>query len=133
MKNQAMFTSNSIEWYTPQDFFDKLNTEFQFTLDVCANEISKKCSRYFDKQTDGLAQDWTGDICYMNPPYGKEIYRWMEKAYRSSLGGATVVCLVPSRTDPRWWHDFSMKGEIRFIKGRLKFANSKFVAPFPSA
>lgn len=69
----------------------------------------------------------------MNPPYGREICKWMQKAYESSLSGATVVCLVPARTDTKWFHDFAMMGEIRFIKGRLKFGGSKNSAPFPSA
>lgn len=69
----------------------------------------------------------------MNPPYGREIGRWMKKAYESSLNGALVVCLVPARTDTNWWHDYAMNGEITFIKGRLKFGESKNSAPFPSA
>jgi hypothetical protein len=81
---------------------------------------------------DGLQQKWKG-VCWMNPPYGKEIKKWMKKAYESSLEGATVVCLVPSRTDTKWWHEYAMKGEIEFIKGRLKFGGSKNSAPFPSA
>ena len=133
MKNKAMFTSNSVEWYTPLDLFKKLDEKYHFTLDVCATDDSALCSKYFTKEIDGLKQNWTQDICWMNPPYGKEIYVWMKKAYEAKLGGATVVCLVPSRTDTRWWHEFSMKGEIEFIKGRLRFRNSKWVAPFPSA
>ena len=69
----------------------------------------------------------------MNPPYGRTIKQWMKKAYESSLAGATVVCLVPARTDTNWWHDYAMKGDIEFIKGRLKFGGSKNSAPFPSA
>ena len=79
---------------------------------------------------DGLSQDWQG-VCWMNPPYGKKIGAWMKKAMEAKT---TVVCLVPSRTDTKWWHDYAMKAdEIRFIKGRLKFGNSKNSAPFPSA
>ena len=69
----------------------------------------------------------------MNPPYGREIGAWMKKAYESSLQGAMVVCLVPARTDTKWWHDYAIKGEIEFIRGRLKFGKSKNSAPFPSA
>ena len=69
----------------------------------------------------------------MNPPYGREIGKWMRKAYESSLYGATVVCLVPARTDTAWWHDYAMKGEVEFVRGRLKFGGSKASAPFPSA
>ncbi len=81
---------------------------------------------------DGLAMNWWGTV-FMNPPYGREIGKWMKKAYESAQTGATVVYLVPSRTDTRWWHDYAMKGEVRFIKGRLKFGGSKNSAPFASA
>ena len=119
-------------WATPQAFFDELNKEFGFELDVCALPENAKCEKYYTPEIDGLKQQWRG-ICWMNPPYGREIGAWMEKAYESSLEGATVVCLVPARTDTRWFHDFAMRGEIRFIKGRLKFGDSKNSAPFPSA
>lgn len=130
--NKGLFTSNTDLWATPQDFFDKLNEEFNFELDVCANDENAKCDRYFTRETDGLKQDWTG-VCWMNPPYGREIGKWVKKAYESSLNGATVVCLVPARTDTKWWHEYCMKGEIRLVKGRLKFGGSKNSAPFPSA
>lgn len=120
-------------WSTPQDTFDKLNDEFGFDLDVCALEENAKCKRYFTPKQDGLSQKWSG-ICWMNPPYGREIGRWMRKVYESAMtDGATVVCLVPSRTDTVWWHDYAAKGEIRFIRGRLKFGGQKNSAPFPSA
>ena len=130
--NASLFSSKTDMWSTPQEFYDELDKEFNFELDVCATSENAKCERYFTPSVDGLKQEWTG-ICWMNPPYGREIGKWMKKAYDSSLNGATVVCLVPSRTDTRWWHDYSMKGEVRFIKGRLKFGNSKNSAPFPSA
>ncbi|KLT73269.1 adenine methyltransferase [Neisseria arctica] len=127
------FSSKTDLWATPQDFFDNLNEEFGFELDVCALPENAKCEKYFTPENDGLKQDWTG-TCWMNPPYGREIGKWMKKAYESSLtGNATVVCLVPARTDTKWFHDFAMKGEVRFIKGRLKFGGSKNSAPFPSA
>ena len=88
--------------------------------------------KYFTEEIDGLSQEWTG-ICWMNPPYGRTIGKWMKKAYDSSLTGATVVCSVPARTDTNWWHDYAMKGDVEFIKGRLKFGGSKNSAPFPSA
>ena len=130
--NNGLFTSNTDLWATPQALFDKLNNEFGFTLDVCANEENAKCSKYFTEEIDGLQQEW-GGCCWMNPPYGRVIGKWVKKAYESSLTGATVVCLLPSRTDTKWWHDYCMKGEIRFIRGRLKFGNSINSAPFPSA
>jgi len=128
------FSSKTDLWYTPQDFFEKWNKNIGgFTLDVCANDENAKCRKYFTELDDGLSKDWSGDICWMNPPYGRGIGKWMEKAYKESLKGATVVCLVPSRTDTKWWHDYAMKGSITFIKGRLKFGGAKFNAPFPSA
>jgi phage N-6-adenine-methyltransferase len=130
--SNGLFTSNTDLWATPQDFFNKLNKEFSFELDVCANSENAKCERFYTKKINGLMQEWKG-ICWMNPPYGRVIGEWVKKAYESSLKGATVVCLLPARTDTKWWHDYCMKGEIRFIKGRLKFGNSNNFAPFPSA
>jgi len=132
MITSGLFTSQTDEWETPQWLFDKLNKEFNFSVDVCADQENAKCNKYFDKTTDGLTQEWTG-ICWMNPPYGRQIGKWIKKAYESSLRGATVVCLLPARTDTSWWHDYCMKGEIRFLRGRLKFGDSKNSAPFPSA
>lgn len=129
--NPGLFTSNSYEWETPQDLFDELNREFHFDIDVCASEQNHKCKRYYDIAADSLKQEWKG-ICWMNPPYGRQIGKWIQKAYESSLQGATVVCLLPSRTDTKWFHDYCLKGEIRFIRGRLKFNHSKNSAPFPS-
>lgn len=129
---EVHFSSKTDLWATPQDFFNSYNEKYNFTLDVCADTTNHKCEKYFTKEMDGLQQKWEG-ICWMNPPYGKEIKKWMKKAYESSLNGATVVCLVPSRTDTQWWHEYAMKGKIEFIKGRLKFGGSKNSAPFPSA
>ena len=126
------FSSKTDMWATPQDFFDKYNKIYNFEIDVCASPENAKCSKYYTKEQNGLAQEWTGK-CWMNPPYGREIKDWMKKAYESSLNGATVVCLVPARTDTAWWHDYSVKGNIEFIRGRLKFGGSKNSAPFPSA
>ncbi|AGR47507.1 DNA N-6-adenine-methyltransferase [Brevibacillus phage Abouo] len=130
--NEGMFTSSTDLWETPQEFFNQLNQEFGFQIDVCALPENAKCERYFSPDEDGLQQEWTG-ICWMNPPYGRQIGKWIKKAYESSLNGATVVCLIPARTDARWWHDYCMKGEIRLVKGRLKFGSSKWSAPFPNA
>lgn len=130
--NKALLSSNTCEWETPQLFFDALNAEYHFDVDVCATANNAKCERYYTKEQDGLSQQWKG-VCWMNPPYGREIGKWMRKAYESSLYGATVVCLVPARTDTAWWHDYAMKGEVEFVRGRLKFGSSKAYAPFPSA
>lgn len=130
--NAALFSSKTDGWATPRHIFNELNHEFSFELDVCADHDNAKCSRYFTKEDDGLKQEWQG-VCWMNPPYGKTIGKWMQKAYESAQQGATVVCLVPARTDAAWWHDWAMKGEIRFLRGRLKFGGGKDSAPFPSA
>lgn len=133
MDNNLMFSSKDMLWETPQVLFDKLNAEFNFTLDVCALEQTAKCEKYYTPEINGLEQRWIG-ICWMNPPYGRHIIQWLKKAYEESLKGAIVVCLIPSRTDTRYWHDYCMKAsEIRFIKGRLKFGNSINAAPFPSS
>ena len=126
------FSSKTDLWYTPQDFFKKYDDVYKFETDVCATDDNTKCAKYYTEEMDGLLQEWRG-VCWMNPPYGRTIGNWMKKAYESSLEGATVVCLVPARTDTNWGHDYAMKGEITFLKGRLKFGDSKNSAPFPSA
>jgi len=130
--NSGMFTSTTDLWETPQELFDDLNSFYHFDIDVCAIPGNAKCERYFTPEDDGLSQSWNG-ICWMNPPYGREIGRWLKKAYESALNGATVVCLIPARTDTAWWHDYVMKGNVRFLRGRLKFGGAKNSAPFPSA
>ncbi len=132
MITSGLMSSNSDRWETPQKLFDELNQKYNFEIDVCALPENAKCKKYFTPEVDGLSQEWRG-TCWMNPPYGHEIGKWMKKAYESSRNGATVVCLVPARTDTAWWHDYAMKGDIEFIRGRLKFGNSKNSAPFPSA
>lgn len=119
-------------WETPQDLFDELHREFRFQLDVCANSATAKCKRFFTKQHDGLAQEWTG-VCWMNPPYGSTIDKWVEKARTSAEAGAVVVALVPARTDTEWWWNNCLHAEIRFLKGRLRFGGSGWNAPFPTA
>ena len=127
------FMSKTDLWSTPQGLFDGLNAEFGFETDVCALAENTKCKRFFTPDQDGLLQDWKG-ICWCNPPYGREIGRWIKKAYESSkIEGTIVVCLIPARTDTAWWHDYVIKGEVRFIRGRLKFGGHKNSAPFPSA
>ena len=129
------FSSKKMDWETPHDLFNELDHEFNFTLDVCADEFNFKCVTYLDEEVDGLSLHWDREGSnWMNPPYGREIINWMKKAYEESLNGSTVVCLVPSRTDTKWWHEYAMKAdEIRYIKGRLKFVGAKHSAPFPSA
>jgi site-specific DNA-methyltransferase (adenine-specific) len=127
------FSSASAEWPTPEVAFNALNEEFGFTLDPCATDENHKCAKYYTEEDDGLHQSWAPETVFMNPPYGRGIDRWVRKAYMESLRGATVVCLLPARTDTAWWHDYCMRGEIRFIRGRLKFADHDNSAPFPSA
>ncbi|MFD3271489.1 DNA N-6-adenine-methyltransferase [Paenibacillus dendritiformis] len=158
MNTEVMFSHESIMWATPQDLFDKLNAAFSFETDVCAIKENAKCANYYTPEQNGLSQKWKG-VCWMNPPYGEPEYPckhnckkkvcekrgyhiseyvpgiidWVRKAYEESLNGATVVCLVPARTCTHWWHDYCMKGEITFLRGRLKFGGAKHAAPFPSA
>lgn len=123
----VIYSSKSSEWETPQDFFDKLNDEFHFTLDPCCTEENRKCAAYFTREDDGLNRPWDSHVVFMNPPYGREIGSWIKKAYEESLRGTLVVCLIPARTDTSYWHDYVMKAkEIRFIRGRLKFENRTF-------
>ena len=128
-----MMSSNTPEWATPQDLFNKLDGEFHFTLDPCATKENAKCAYFFTKEDDGLSKNWGKEKVFMNPPYGKVIGEWVKYAWQSWLGGATVVCLLPARTDTKWFHEYIYgQAEIRFIKGRLKFSESKNSAPFPS-
>ena len=133
MLNKSLFTSNTDEWATPQWLFDELDAAYHFTLDPCATAENAKCAKYYTKEDDGLSKDWSDEAVFMNPPYGREIGKWVQKAYEESHKGAIVVCLLPSRTDTRWFHDYVMKAqEIRFLKGRLKFVGGNNSAPFPS-
>lgn len=125
--------SLTVEWATPQAFFDQLHAEFGFTLDVAAQPGNAKCPRYFTPTEDGLAQAWEG-ICWLNPPYGKTIGTWVAKAFASAQQGATVVCLLPVRTDTRWWQRYCLPpAEVRFVPGRLTFGGASNPAPFPNA
>lgn len=133
------YSSNTPVWETPQNLFDRLNAEHGFTLDVCALPENAKCSRYYTPDDDGLAQDWKDHVCWMNPPYGREIGKWVKKAYEATFmdwqhEGAKVVCLLPARTDTAWWHDYVLPyGKVDFLRGRLKFGGAENSAPFPSA
>lgn len=125
-------SSNTDEWETPQNLFEYLDLEFNFDIDVCANADNHKCKVYFDKDIDGLSQDWGCRTCWMNPPYGREIGKWVKKAADTAMGGGVVVALLPVRTDTRWWEYVMKASELRFIRGRVKFGNAKVGAPFPS-
>ena len=125
------FSSNRDDWETPDSLFLPLDNEFSFSLDVCATVDNTKCDDYFTLEDDGLSKDWFG-VCWMNPPFGEQ-RKWVEKAYEQSLYGATIVCLLPALTNTNWWHDYCMKGEIRFIRGRPKFKGAKYGLPQPLA
>lgn len=138
------FSSSTDQWSTPIEFFNTLNKEFNFVLDVAADSSNKKAPHWYGpdhpdvSRRDGLSQDWAAEAAklggpiWMNPPYGKTISSWTGKANESCMGGATVVCLLPARTDTRWFHNHCIMHELRFIKGRLKFGNATNSAPFPS-
>jgi len=133
MINKSLFSSLTNEWATPQNLFDELNSEFHFTLDPCCTHENAKCNKHYTIEENGLLQSWGNETVFMNPPYGRQIKDWIKKAYEESKHGALVVCLIPARTDTAYWHDYCMRGQIRFIRGRLKFNDSKNSAPFPSA
>jgi phage N-6-adenine-methyltransferase len=131
--NRGLFSSASDEWETPREFFDAIDAVYHFTVDVCANRSNAKCPRFYTKAEDGLSKEWEG-VCWMNPPYGREISLWVKKARDSAIAGKNViVCLLPARTDTRWWHDYVIpRAAVRFVKGRVKFSR-RGPAPFPSA
>lgn len=143
--NKGLFTSNTDEWPTPDDLYQTLHAEFGFTLDPCATDTNHKTPQYITKRTNGLLQEWAGTV-FMNPPYGRQIGQWIEKAWRETRWDVTTVCLIPARTCTAYWHNYVMRAsEIRFIQGRLHFDNPDHAgrvaagesaghnAPFPSA
>lgn len=132
METEVMFSQQTDVWGTPQWLFDALHKEFGFTLDPCSDGTNAKCERFFSIYDSGLVKEWGTETVFMNPPYS-QCEDWMRKAYGAAQEGATVVCLVPARTDTEWWHRYAMKGEIRLLKGRLKFGEATNRAPFPSA
>jgi hypothetical protein len=120
--NRGLITSLRGDWETPRALYQALDAEFCFDYDPCPTKPPE----------NGLETDW-GNTNFVNPPYGKEIQKWIQKGYQENLKGKTIVFLLPSRTDTGWWHDYIMKAdEIRFIRGRLKFDDQKNSAPFPS-
>ena len=131
--SDVIFSRKSDEWATPQHLFDSLNEEFHFDLDPCATEQNHKCEKYFTLDQNGLEKSWGGYKVFCNPPYSS-IAKWVEKAYMEAQKENTiVVMLIPSRTDTKYFHDFIYhRSEIRFVRGRLKFGDSPYNAPFPS-
>jgi site-specific DNA-methyltransferase (adenine-specific) len=121
-------------WETPQWLFDYWAARFQFSIDVCAVNETTKCEEYFSPERNGLIQDWDGETCWMNPPYGREIVKWCKKAADEADNGAVVVGLIPARTDTGWWHDHVIRASrIYFLRGRIQFDNCGVNAPFPNA
>lgn len=133
MLTSGLTSSNTDEWATPQDLFDALDATFHFTLDPCATPENAKCAKFYTKEQDGLKQDWGGAVIWCNPPYGREIGKWIQKCAEHK---GVAVMLIPARADTRWWHSYIDKNpdaHVYFIKGRLKFGDGKNPAPFPSA
>ena len=116
------FKSKGNELGTPHEFFERLDDEFHFTLDPCASPSNHKCENYFTEEVNGLEQDWSNDVVWMNPPFGNNLKDWVKKAYNEAQNGAVVVSLIPVRSNTNWWHSYCMKAkEIRLIRGRIKF------------
>ena len=133
MDSPALFSSIRQDWATPRWLFERLDAEFGFTLDPCASPENATCPRFYTREDDGLSRPWQGSV-FVNPPYGRELGRWIEKACRSAQEGATVVCLLPARTDTAWFHRWVLPhaSELRFFRGRIRFAGGRHSAPFPS-
>lgn len=133
MINKALFTSKKGDYETPDDLFAALDREFHFTLDAAASADNAKCAKYYTIEDNALQQDWPG-VVWLNPPYGRGIGDWIAKAVEESRKGATVVCLLPARTDTKWFHRYVKPNasEIRFLEGRITFKGTPTAAPFPS-
>lgn len=134
MNTDLMFSSKTGKWDTSDGLIADLSTVFKWDLDVCASRPNV-CANYYDENANGLMHDWRG-LCWMNPPYGPAIGDWVGAAsiFAHSFEETAVVCLVPARTDTRWWQDnVGCASLVVFIRGRLKFGNAKNSAPFPSA
>lgn len=144
--NSSLLSSVKMDYCTPKDFFDRLDQEFHFALDAAATEKSAKCPVYFTPETDGLGSSWSeaGGPVFCNPPYGRKLGKWVQKAYEEAKSGTTIVLLIPARTDTSYFHDYIYgRAEVRFIRGRLVFVDEDgkpctdakgraMPAPFPS-
>lgn len=144
----VIFSSDNDVWPTPADFFERLDAEFNFGLDVCSSTNNHKAPAYYaidhpdESRRDGLDQDWAAEAAelgglgvFCNPPYGSGIENWMRKAHEAAQAGATVVTLVPVRSSSGWWHDLVLMtgAEVRYVRGRLTFGDAKHSAAFSSA
>jgi site-specific DNA-methyltransferase (adenine-specific) len=134
MINPGIMSSNTPEWATPQWLFNVLDRVYHFTLDPCSTHENAKCRKHYTREEDGLSQSWAGETVFMNPPYGREIGKWVGKCYADSVSGiGRTVALLPARTDTRWFHDCVYEwARIYFIRGRLKFGDGRGSAPFLS-
>jgi len=121
---QTWFNRSKVDYETPPEVFNPLQKEFGITFDVCATPKNAKCQQFFTVSDNALEKDWNG-VCWMNPPFGREMKKWVIKAWTESQKGVTVICLLPARTNTNWWHDYCMKGEVRFIRGEVKFVGCK--------
>ena len=132
--HSALYSSRTEEWATPRDLFAALNREFGFSLDPCATAQNATCARFYTKEEDGLRQDWANHRVFCNPPYGRAIGAWVRKCCEAARAGATVVLLIPSRTDTRYFHEwiYGVADELRFVRGRLRYGDGKQSSPFPS-
>lgn len=119
------FKSNSVEYSSPLKIVEPLINEFKLTIDVCANNMNYKCSKYWTKEEDALSKDWVGN-CWMNPPFNRELSKWVIKAFvETEKQGGTKVCLIPVRSNTKWWSIYSINSEIRFINGEVNFNDEK--------
>lgn len=129
----AHYSSKRADWATPIELFLLLDAEFRFTLDAAATDGNAKTPMYFTERDDALTRRWDG-VVWVNPPYGRTIGRWVEKAIRSAGIGAVVVMLVPARTDSVWFQQLARHAfEVRLLAGRVTFEGAADPAPFPSA
>ena len=133
MLNKSLFSSDRMDWETPNELFNQWNSKFNFTLDVCALPKNAKCQSFFTPEEDGLTKDWSGERCWMNPPYGKDIVKWVKKASEEAKKGSLIVALLPARTDTAWFHKYVLPyADLVFLRGRVRFVGESSSAPFPS-
>ena len=132
--NKVLFSSERMDWETPNSLFNELNKEFGFTLDAASSDENAKVKKHYTERENGLIQNWGGETVWCNPPYGKELPKWIEKcAFEGKKPNTTVVMLIPARTDTKAFHEYIYrKSEVRFLRGRVKFVGAKNSAPFPS-
>ena len=130
---RVLLSSTKQDWGTPDWLFDILDEEFCFSLDTAARADNTKCSVYFDEKADGLKQPWNTDgTAWCNPPYGRKVGAWVEKAYNEGVAWNPSVLLLPARVDTKWFHKFAGWAEVRLLKGRILFQGAKQGATFPS-